>query len=196
MSKPNGFDFTAKMRQLCNDLTSRLPELAHIDLSRVAFSLVQVRNRSIYGTHATLTPLRFESGSLTTIRRGRSYTVQRLYDESGEEMLYVLSFYLPRFMNVDHLEKLSTVVHELWHISPEFDGDIRRHPGRCYAHSHSAKEYDALMEKMALKWLSLGPPDEVHRFLRLDFAQLNERFGPVYGTRIRQPKLIPLPESA
>ena len=42
-----------------------------------------------------------------------------------------MSFYLPRFCDQSLDEKLSTVMHELWHISPAFDGDIRRLPGRC-----------------------------------------------------------------
>ena len=34
-------------------------------------------------------------------------------------------------------EKLTTVFHELYHISPMFDGDIRRLEGRYHVHSHS-----------------------------------------------------------
>ena len=86
-----------------------------------------------------LTPLRFEGGRLTSVRRTGRWTIERLYDEAGREMLYLLSFYLPRFLEHPLREKLATVVHELWHIGPGFDGDLRRHPGRCYAHSHSQR---------------------------------------------------------
>ena len=71
------------------------------------------------------------------------------------------SFYLPRFMNLDFREKLITVLHELWHISPDFNGDIRRHAGRYHAHTHSQAEYDAEMGVLADRWLRSRPPDEL-----------------------------------
>jgi hypothetical protein len=105
-------------------------------------------------------------------------------------MLYLLSFYLPRFLQRSFEEKLSTVVHELWHVGPNFDGDLRRHSGRCWAHSHSQAGYDALMRELAAKWLALGPPTELFDFLRLDFRALRERHGHIMGQKIRTPKLI------
>jgi len=184
-----GFDFTRHVRRLCVDLTTRLPELGHIDMSRVAVRFCQTRKAVPYGIHASLTPLRFAGGDLYSKRRGQLWTVERLYDDLGREMLYLLSFYLPRFMERSFEEKLSTVVHELWHVGPRFDGDLRRHPGRCYAHSHSQKQYDALMRQLAAKWLSLDPPGEVHDFLRYSFRQLEQHHGRVFGQRIATPKL-------
>ena len=145
----HGFDFTANMRHVVQAMVDRLAELSHIDLERVAFSFGQARKRTRHGIYASLTPMRFRDGKLTTQRRGEPYTVQRLYNKSGQEMLYILTFYLPRFMDVDLNEKLVTILHELWHISPHFDGDLRRHPGRCYVHSHSQAEYDAKMQVLA-----------------------------------------------
>ena len=186
----SGFNFTRRMRLVIDNMVQRLPELSHIDLSRMALSFAQARNRSHFGVHATLTPMRFTGGQLTTRCRGQSYIVQRYFHPSGQEILYILTFYLPRFMNVDLTEKLVTVLHELWHISPHFDGDIRRHPGRCYAHTSSQADYDARMQLLAQRWLQADPPESLYRFLRLDFAQLRRRYGPIYGTRIPQPKLI------
>ena len=185
-----GFNFTDQMRRLIADMVRRLPELSHIDLSHVAISFAQARNRSSYGTYATLTPMRFDGGALSTRRNGHNYTVQRLYAASGHEILYILTFYLPRFLDVDLNQKLVTILHELWHISPYFDGDIRRHEGRCYAHSHSQQAYDAGMQKLADRWLAEAPPRALYGFLELDFAQLRAQYGRVYGTRIPHPKLV------
>ncbi len=187
----NGFDFTAKMRTVCEELIARLPELQHIDMSRVAVAFAQARNRSKYGMYASLTPMRFEGGSLFTSKRGRRYTVQRLYDSDGEEFLYILTFYMPRFMDVDLVEKLSTVIHELWHISPDFNGDIRRFPGRCYAHSSSQKEYDAEMDIMAERWLATKPPRSIYAFMEYRFDELARLKGPIIGAKIKTPKLLP-----
>jgi hypothetical protein len=189
-TRAQGFDFTHHMRVICADMVARLPELSHIDLARVAIRFCQARKSVRHGIQATLTPLRFEGGELVSVRRGRRWTVQRIYDERGCEMLYLLSFYLPRFLEHPLEDKLSTVIHELWHISPRFDGDVRRHPGRCYAHSHSQSHYDAEMGRLTRKWLSLAPPAEAYDFLHHNFRQLQQVRGPVFGLKIPTPKLI------
>jgi predicted metallopeptidase len=185
-----GFDFTAAMRRLCVDLCTRLDELTHIEVDRVAIRFCQARKSVSHGLQASLTPLRFEGGQRTSKRRGRTWTIQPLHDDRGREMLYLLSFYLPRFLDRPFDEKLATVVHELWHISPRCDGDLRRHPGRCYAHTHSQKEYDAQMERLAGQWLALAPPHEIHEFLHLDFRRLASRHGHIVGQSIPTPKLV------
>jgi hypothetical protein len=186
------FDFTARMRLVCQDLVGRLDELSHIDLSRVAICFAQARKRVKHGLFASLTPLRFASGADTTLRRGRQYRAQKLMDPAGREMLYVLSFYLPRFMDLDFREKLITIVHELWHISPSFNGDIRRHAGRCYAHTGSQKQYDAAMDALAQRWLAAGPPEELWGFLAGSFDELAARHGPIVGMKIPRPRLFPI----
>ena len=188
----NGFDFTFHVRRLCGDMVRRLPQLGHVDLPRVAISYAQTRKAVEHGLYASLTPLRFPGGARQTVRRGRKWTVQRVVNASGQEMLYLLSFYLPRFLDQSFHHKLTTVVHELWHISPRFDGDLRRFAGRCYAHSSSQKRYDAQVEQLVDRWLALEPPGSVYNFLRYDFRELVGHYGRVYGVKIPAPKLVPV----
>ena len=190
--KGQGFDFCEAMRRLCSDMTQRLDQLQHIDLTRVAISLCQTRKQVSHGIYASLTPLRFEAGAKTTVRRGRRYGVQPVCDRSGREYLYILSFYLPRFMNQPVEEKLSTVVHELWHISPNFDGDLRRHAGRCYAHGPSQKKYDALMDQLTQQWLALDPPAHLYDFLLGNCDELIAEHGRIVGSHWTNPQLVPL----
>ncbi|MGO8751237.1 MAG: hypothetical protein ACLQNE_35265 [Thermoguttaceae bacterium] len=187
----SGFDFTLHMRRLCEDMTARVAELRHVDMARVAIGFSQTRKSVRHGMYASLTPLRFRGGSAETIRRGRKWIIQRLMDESGREMLYILTFYLPRFLDLGFREKLTTVVHELWHIGPRFDGDLRRFSGRCYAHSGSQSRYEAHVQRLAEKWLGLDPPAGLHCFLRYDFRSLAEAHGKIFGRRIPAPKLLP-----
>ncbi len=188
-----GFDFSRHMDAICRDIVSRLPELAHIDMSRVAISLSQARKGGFYGVHASLTPMRFEGGARAGKRRGRYYKSQLLTSDDGQEMLYILTFCLPRFMDVVLREKLVTIVHELWHISPEFDGDLRRHEGRCYAHTGSRANYDKQMELLVDRWLALKPAKSLYRFLEYRFTELQQIHGRIYGTRYSRPKLLPIP---
>jgi len=173
-------------------MVRRLPELRHIHLERVAISFCQTRKAVQQGLYAALTPLRFAGGQSQTVRRGRKWGLQRLVGPAGQEMLYILNFYLPRFLDLDFRRKLTTVVHELWHIGPRCDGDLRRYRGRCYAHSGSQKRYDRLVEALTDGWLRLGPPRAVYEFLEHDFRTLAARHGPIYGSKIPTPKLIPL----
>jgi hypothetical protein len=111
-------------------------------------------------------------------------------DSQGVELLYILTFYLPRFMDLDLREKLVTVLHELWHINPAFDGDIRRHPGRCFAHTGSQEKYDEAMGELADRWFEMGPPEHTFEFLRHDFDGLAARHLSITGTRYKRPRLL------
>ncbi len=189
---PTGFDFTAHMRRLCDDMVARLEQLRHIDMSRVAVSFAQTRRTGSFGMFASLTPLRFAGGQMHTVRRKRRWGIQRVYAPDGREMLYILNFYLPRFLDLPFREKLTTTLHELWHIGPKFDGDLRRLGGRCFAHGSSQKRYDAHIEALLDRWLGLDPPDSLYSFLTLKFPALTARHGRVFGRRVPVPKLVPL----
>jgi hypothetical protein len=140
-----------------------------------------------------VTPLRFRGGRLTKQRRGIRYQVQR-YIVNGKEMLYLVTFCLPRFLDQDFDDKFITLFHELYHISPHFEGDLRRHEGRYCIHSHSKRAYDAYMADLARAYLANGAKKELHAFLRLNFAQLQHRHGSVAGVMVPRPRLLPVPD--
>jgi predicted metallopeptidase len=194
MSVPRGFDFTQAMRRLCADVTVRVPAFHHVRLDEVAITFAQARRRVPHGLQAKLTPMRFEKGSLYTRRTGRTWTLERLFD--GElEMLYILTFYLPRFLDHSFREKMITVFHELYHISPAFNGDIRRMDGRYHVHSHSQQEYDREMDRLVEEYLARLDSPEPVQFLRTDFRGLCNRHGSVIGKRVTAPKLIEVREA-
>jgi predicted metallopeptidase len=192
LSARRGFDFTQSMRSLCDDMVTRVPQLSHIRLEYVALRLCRARQRTSHGIYASLTPLRFEGGATETVKRNRRFGVQRVLDDAGREMLYILSFYIPRFLDQTPRFKLDTIIHELWHIGPRFDGDIRRHDGRCYAHTGSQKEYDAQVAKLTDLWLAAAPSPDLYEFLNYDADGLLRKFGTLVGHKIRNPRLIPL----
>jgi len=185
------FDFCGRVRRLCEDIARRCPELAHIDVARLLFGMTQARSSRRHGLQARVTPLRFRDGRLTRHRRGVAYQVQRyLVDEC--DMLYLVTFCLPRFLDQDFDDKFVTLFHELYHISQEFDGDLRRHDGRYDLHSHSKKDYDRHMARLARAYLATRPDPALYGFLRLNFAQLQHRHGSVAAVVVPRPKLIPV----
>lgn len=187
-----GWDFTAYMERLCADLCTRLKDLRQVDMSRVAVTFAQTRRRSRYGLYATITPLRFPNGASEGLRRGRRWRMPTFFGPQGQELLYILSFYVPRFLNLPLREKLLTTLHELWHISPAFNGDLRRYAGRYRFHGNSRQQFNRRPVELLEQWLALDPPAELYELLRLNFPELRARFGAVVGRKIRRPKLVPL----
>jgi predicted metallopeptidase len=189
------FDFCARVRSLCADIVRHCEELRHVDVSRLLFGMTQARSGKAHGLQARVTPLRFRHGRLTRRRHGTLYQVQR-YVVDGREMLYLVTFCLPRFLDQDFDDKFVTLFHELYHISPAFEGDLRRHGGRCTLHTRSKRGYDAHMAHLARAYLSNGAAHALHGWLRLDFAQLRHRHGSVVAAVVPRPRLIPVPEEA
>jgi hypothetical protein len=186
------FDFCAHVRRLCADIVANTPELYHVDVGRILFAFTQARNGRTHGLQARVTPLRFRDGRLTRRQAGVTFQVQR-YFVDGREVYYLMTFCLPRFLNQDFDDKFVTLFHELFHISPAFDGDLRRHAGRCTVHSSSQRRYDERMAGLARAYLTAGPSPDLHAFLRLSYAQLRHRHGSVVGVVVPRPKLIPVP---
>lgn len=185
------FDFCGHARALCADLVAGCPELAHIDVSRLLLGMTQARSGRQHGLQARVTPLRFPKGDLVRQRRGVCYQVQRCVVD-GREMLYLVTFCLPRFLDQSFDDKFVTLFHELYHISPAFDGDLRRHKGRYAMHSHSKRDYDAHMAQLARSYLSRCRNGRLHDFLRMSFAQLQHRHGSVVSVVVPRPKLVPV----
>jgi hypothetical protein len=185
------FDFQSHVQALCADIVRHCAELKHIDVSRLLFGITQTRSSRRCGLQARVTPMRFRHGRLTQQYRGQLYQGQRYFVE-GREVLYLITFYLPRFLDQDFDEKFITLFHELYHISPEFNGDLRRYAGRCALHTHSKRLYDAHMAHLARAYLANGATRSLHDFLRLNFAQLQHRHGSVVGVVVPRPRLLPV----
>jgi hypothetical protein len=188
------FDICTALRWLCEDISQRSTVFRHVEMNRVAVTYAQTRSPVEWGMQAKLTPMRFEEGAMTCVREGRRWGAQRLFQD-GEEMLYILTFYLPRFLNLSFDEKLVTVFHELYHINPAFDGDIRRFAGSCYMHTGSQADYDRQMAVYAKEYLAQLPKERFPEYLQYDFAGLRRRYGAVVGLRLAVPRLIALGES-
>jgi hypothetical protein len=187
-------DFTARIATLTADIVARCGEFSHIDPASVLFTFTPSRTRSKYGLQARVTPMRFRDGQLTRRFRGHTYQVQRYYVDN-REVLYLVTFCLPRFLDQPFGEKLTTVFHELYHIGERFDGDLRRHPGRYCMHSHSKKGYDRHMATIAKRYATGHPDPSVYGFLRGTAADIR-RDGGLSGIHVPRPKLVPVGWSA
>lgn len=184
-------NLTGELERLIRDITLRTPELQHIATEKLLVCVSSGRpGRG--GSLAKIHPLRFAGGERSMqARRGRRSVLCTMPSirHQGEEMLYVIYFLVPRFLELSFREKLITVFHELYHISPACDGDIRRFPGRNYAHGSSTRSYNLLMGKLVDEYL-VGLPDRSGLdFLEGNLAALRSRHKAIVARRLQAPRI-------
>jgi hypothetical protein len=184
-------DLSAHLAGLGADLGRRVPELAHIEPQRVLYAVARSRAGGTHGTYARIAPLRFAAGEAEiTRRRGRFLETYRMpaLAHQGRDILYLIQVLFPRFLRLTPEQKLNTVIHELYHISERCDGDIRRFPGRNFAHGGSRDAYNRKVAAMAAAYLASRPDPSVVDFLRIaeaDWAQGRVRLT---GLTVRLPR--------
>lgn len=184
-------NLTAELERLIADITVKHEAFSHIDPSRLMVCINSSRSSSC-GLFAKIHPLRFPGGErVRTVKRGRfTYRcTMPVVSHKEVELLYVVYFTIPRFFDRPLKEKLITVFHELYHVSPQFDGDIRRFTGRNYAHGGSTKKYNRLMEGFVEEYLQTTSAGELTGFLEQGMADLREKHRAIVGRRMAMPKI-------
>ena len=196
MRKQSGFNYTDALHILCRDICKRVKEFRNIDAEKIGYVCKNVRNKdSRYGCWASMTPLRFENGSLVTFKGRKYFKCQTVYGpDLKTPLLYIFSVMAPRFMDaLSPREKIDTVMHELYHINPLFNGDVRRFPGRYWQHG-SKKEYEAKSKSLADEWLASDPDPRIYDFLKYTISYFQEKCGGIIGAKLKRVRLIPITE--
>lgn len=169
---------------LVDDIVKTHPAFGHIKPENVLVA-ISPSNGSRNGVVAKLRPMRFEGGSKTRVHRGFEYLAPEV-NINGNSILYVVYFHLPRFMNHgNYKNKLATVLHELYHISSLFNGDIRRFSGKNFAHGNSRKVYDDMIEVFTDEYINSTQHHELGQFLKYGYSELKRKHGAIYGDMIR-----------
>ena len=184
-------NLTGELERLISDITARTPELHHIIPEKLLVCVSSGR-ASRGGSLAKIHPLRFAGGERSVkARRGRRSVLCTMpsITHRGEEMLYVIYFLIPRFLELSFREKMITIFHELYHISPACDGDIRRFPGRNYAHGSSTKSYNLLMGQLVDRYLETIPDHFALNFLEGNLAALRSRHSAIVARRLQAPRI-------
>lgn len=185
------FDFSHHMSRLIRDIVHHTPELHYVDCDRLVVAASQQRKFGSTGLYAKVVPLRFTNGSFTSTEHGGRWRVPP-FTHAGREILYIISFCLPRFLNISYHAKGDTILHELLHISPAFDGDLRRFPGAYYQHGPSAAAYDAHAAALFMQYQRRATAPHLLRFLRSRFHHLEDRYGSVTALRVTTPSPRPV----
>ncbi|WP_432822060.1 putative metallopeptidase [Trichloromonas sp.] len=184
-------DFSAELDTLTRELCRRIPELGHIDPDRLLFSIARSRAEGTHGTYARIAPLRFAGGAREhTRRRGpwrETFRLPELHHQQ-REIYYLITIFIPRFLRLSFEQKLSTIVHELYHISETCDGDIRRFAGRNFAHGSSRTAYNRIIKQLVDRYLAGNPPESPLTFLHLDEISWQQQHVHISGITTPVPR--------
>lgn len=182
---PGPYNFTSEVERYVRRLASSVPDLAYLKPDQILFGVSVARNRKQHGIFAACYPLRFDGGD-RFYRRGRTTWEWPIVMHKGHEVLYYITFYLPRFLDLAPHAKVNTVVHELFHISGRFDGDLRRlGEGSHRHHGPSLAYYERLIAPI-VEAADRAVPREEFPFLMEGFDSLHHKFGSVTGQRARK----------
>jgi hypothetical protein len=180
------------MQRLVSHLVVSIEDFRGIDVSRLLVSATFNRSNRRAGLIAYVLPLRYREGSPIErrVRGTKSYHYAMLpYRHEGREILYIIYFMLPRFQNLSWRDKLETVIHELYHISPHFNGDLRRLKGRSHVHGNSLQDYDRRIKELTDSYLERFPEvRDMFDFLKMSFGEMESKWGEVIAQHVREPK--------
>lgn len=189
-------DFNDSMARLVREVASKVEAFRHVRPEQVLVSATFARSSRRAGLLAYVLPLKYRAGSPVErrVRGTREYHWAMLpVVHGGVEVLYIIYFMLPRFLHMTLREKLETVVHELYHISPEFNGDLRRFRGRSTLHG-TMKEYDATVKMLTDQFLSTPHDASTYAFLaprKLEPDQFEARHIPEPRPKLLKVALYP-----
>ena len=133
---------TLAVKRLIRDVAERLPELAHVEASRVLVVAGEARGTS----RATIRP-----GQLGPARSG---TKRRFIRVRGREIRYVITLRPLWFLASTAEERVGTLLHELYHASLRFDGSLHR----ARRHTHLPRpRYDRHIRELLTRYLAVAP---------------------------------------
>jgi predicted metallopeptidase len=151
MPRPN---VTLAVKKLVRDIATRIPELGHVRASRVLVVAGEARRAS----RATIRPAHYGA---THGRAGAGARRKPLIRVKGRKILYVITLRPLWFLRSTPRERISTIVHELYHASTRFDGTLHR--GRRHARLPRAK-YERRVRDIVERYLAEAPPEIVQPF--------------------------------
>jgi predicted metallopeptidase len=145
---------TLAVKRLVRDMAARLPELSHVRAARVLVVAGEARRAS----RATIRPAHFKE---TGARAGAGAREKPLIRVKGRKILYVITLRPLWFVASTPRERIGTILHELYHVSPRFDGTLHR--GRRHSRLPLAR-YNRRVRTLLDRYLQLAPEEIVEPF--------------------------------
>lgn len=185
----DSINLTDVLSLIIHDMIKSTEEFRKFDMNRILICCASNRRDCRGAIYGKLSPLRFKDGSEIIKHNGRFYTIPKL-KVNNTEILYIIYFYIPKFFNLSAKDKVNVMFHELYHISPEFNGDIRRMGKFKSAHGHSRKAFEEKYIEYADAFFEKIKDAPYYNFLQMDSASIQEHFKKIKYRRMKTLKPV------
>ena len=145
-------DFSQSVRMLLAHLAATMKEFRHIDANAILVVAGEARRAS----RGTVKPLCFANGK----RRDRLGRRKPLVTFQGHRVLYAITLRPLFFRKSTPRQRVATILHELFHIAPAFDGtlDHRRR------HAQAGDDFEAAFGPIERRYWKRIPPEVLEGF--------------------------------
>jgi predicted metallopeptidase len=149
-SRPN---LNQALNALIRHAVRTIPEFAHIKPSRILVVAGEARRAS----RGTVKPLAFAGGKSTDRATGRKKPIVRV---QGRRMLYSITLRPLFFRDSTPQERVETILHELFHVSPAFDGTL----DRSRRHERMGADFARSLRPIVRRYLKHCPASVLEAF--------------------------------
>lgn len=133
---------------LIRDISRTMPEFSHVRATRILVVAGEARRAS----RGTVKPLAFTGARTIDRATGRRKPIVRI---AGRRMLYSITLRPLFFRDSTPQDRVETVLHELFHISPAFDGTLDRQR----RHARMGKDFSRVLRPLVRRYLKQCPAD-------------------------------------
>jgi len=182
-------DLTDVFSLITYEMIKSTDEFMHYDINKILICISSNRAGSRGAIYGKLVPLKFEGGASVVNYKGRLYTMPKIF-HNNIEVQYLIYYYFPRFFDLPVREKINVMFHELYHINPDFNGDMRRMGKFKKAHGHSKKAFENRYIEMADNFYNKIYGSHYYNFLSMTSKELHSNFDKITYKRVGNIKPI------
>jgi len=174
---------------IINEAINKSKIFSNFDINNILIAGAKNKTGCKKGTYSKVIPMRFRDGASIIKYNEDKYCIPRL-KISGIEILYIIYFFIPSFFELDPRQKIDVIFHELFHISPDFNGDIRRIGEKKYFHGYSSEKYTELFSDESETFYKYIMGTKYSYFLQMKFKDFQEHFKKIKMRKVKKPKAV------
>ena len=187
----DAINLTDVLALIIHDIVKSTDEFKSFDINKILVCCASNRRDSKGAIYGKLQPLRFKDGS-EIIKHNKGYYAIPKVVLNNIEISYILYLYIPKFFDLPARDKINVLFHELYHISPEFNGDIRRMSNFKSAHGHSKKSFEDKYIIYASDYFNKINETPFYNFLQMNLEDIKRQFKVIKYRRMKmiKPQLV------
>lgn len=185
----DSINLTDIFTEIIHDMIKSTDEFKSFDSSKILVCCASNRKDYKGATYGKLLPLRFKDGSEIIKHNGKFYTIPKV-KFNNTELLYIIYLYIPKFFNLSARDKINVMFHELYHINPDFNGDIRRMGEFKSAHGHSRKSFEEKYIEYSDNFYKTVQNASYYNFLLMSSEEIRTQYKVIKYRRMKNIKPV------